>query len=70
MREADKMASYTWTKEVCKNCTHTTRTRGKHYTENGLCTNCMQKTMNWTEIHWGPEKYAMGRKGQVTKNTP
>lgn len=58
------MAKITNTKEQCKNCGHTQKTRGLHRSKEAICWNCHERTLHWHTITWGDEKYAQGRTGK------
>jgi hypothetical protein len=61
------MASFTWTKEKCSSCGHTTKTRGEHKGDNLHCFYCRVGVMQWVEIHYGREKYAGLNAGKTIK---
>jgi len=62
------MPAYTWHKQKCTGCGTLERYRGKEVLGRlvGGCIYC-HALLRVVEIHWGPEKYAHGRNGQIDK---
>lgn len=61
------MAKSTWTKSKCSVCGNVRRYRGAHRRDDERCPD--GGVYQWTEVHWGQEKYAQtcGRAGTVQK---
>jgi len=62
------MPAYTWHKQKCTGCGQVERYRGKARLGEvtGHCGYCLAPH-RVIAIHWGPEKYAQGRNGQVDR---
>lgn len=62
------MPRFTWHKQKCTGCPNVERYRGKARLGELVdrCTYC-HSPLKVIAIHWGPEKYAQGRNGQVDK---